>query len=66
MLGNITIGGNMLGLYEDATFYALHTEADPWLIASWVLEFHSHSSYQGRQHFRREVVKTVNKVREGK
>ena len=53
----------MLGLYSDAEHYALNTNADPWLIASWVLQDHSHSSFKGRQFFRKTVVRVVNEAR---
>lgn len=48
---------------EDARHYARETTRDPWLIAVWVMEFRTLSTYQARQWLRARIVYEVNKER---
>lgn len=54
----------MLGqLHDDAKHFAENTNSDEWLIASWLLQFHSASTYEMRQMLRRKAVEYVRKYR---
>ena len=49
---------------EDARHYARETTRDPWLIAVWVMEFRTLSTYQGRQWLRAQLRQAVIDTRQ--
>ena len=48
---------------KEARHYALNTTRDPHLIAGWVMEFNTYSTYKARQWLRAKIVCEVNKSR---
>lgn len=44
---------------KEARYYARLTKRDPHLIAGWVMEFNTMSTYAGRQVMRRVLVAAV-------